>query len=127
MDTNTKKKVLIVEDDESLRNVLADKLKHEDFAVLEAKDGEEGLKLALKNKPDIILLDIIMPKMDGIEMLKKLREDQWGKTVSVLLLTNDTDPQHMIETLKVNASDYLIKSEWELEAVIKKIKETLKL
>ena len=119
--------MLIIEDNNALLNVLQDKLTLEDFSVLVAKDGEDGLKIALKNRPDLILLDIIMPKMNGVDMLKKLREDRWGKTVPVLLLTNDSNPEHMMETLKVNASDYLIKSDWELEDVIKKIKETLRL
>lgn len=127
MDTNTKKKVLVVEDERTLRNILQDKLKSEGFSVLAAKDGLEGLKIALKDHPDLILLDIIMPKMDGIDLLKKLRTDRWGKTVPVLLLTNDINPEHMSETLKVNANDYLVKSDWELDDVIKKIKETLRL
>jgi len=126
MDANLKKKILLVEDDTALRNVLGDKLNLEDFTVLEAKNGEEGLIVALKDKPDIILLDIIMPKMNGVEMLKKLREDQWGRTVPVLLLTNDSDPEHIRETLKVNASDYLIKADWQLDDIVKKIKETLR-
>lgn len=120
-------KVLIVEDDKALSNVLTDKLKNEGFFVLTAKNGEEGLKIGFKEKPDLILLDVIMPKMNGLKMLKLLRENQWGKTVPVLLLSNDDDPEHIRETLKDNATDYLIKSDWELEDVIKKIQETLNL
>lgn len=127
MDIDQKKKILIVEDDGPLRKVLKDKIAHEDFSVLTAKDGGEGLKTAIKEKPDLILLDVIMPKMNGIKMLKKLRGNIWGKTVPVLLLSNDDDPEHIRETLKDNATDYLIKSDWKLEDIIKKIKETLKL
>ena len=127
MDNNQKKKILIVEDDESLRNVIKDKVNCEGFSALIAKDGEEGLRLGIKEKPDLILLDVIMPKMDGVKMLKKLRKDIWGKTVPVILLSNDDNPEHIRETLKANAIDYLIKADWELEDVIKKIKETLKL
>lgn len=121
------KKILIVEDESSLKNILSDKINQEGFVALTANDGEEGLKICLKEKPDLILLDVIMPKMDGVKMLKKLREDEWGKTVPVILLSNDDDPEHIRETLKYNASDYLIKSDWQLEDVIKKIKETLRL
>ena len=121
------KKILIIEDDSSLRNVLQDKIKHEGFSVFTANDGQEGLETAIKEKPDCILLDVIMPKMSGIQMLKKLREHAWGKTVPVLLLSNDDDPEHIKETLKDNATDYLIKSDWELEDVVKKMKETLRL
>ena len=121
------KKILIVEDDRSLRNILKDKVGSEGFSVFTANDGQEGLALAIKEKPDLILLDVIMPKMSGIEMLQKLRETVWGKTVPVLLLSNDDDPEHIKETLKDNATDYLIKSDWELEDVVKKMKETLRL
>jgi len=117
----------IVEDDETLRKILKDKLTQEGFSVLTAKDGEEGLKASFKSNPDLILLDIVMPKMDGVDMLKKLREDGWGSKVPVLLLTNDSNPEHIKETLKADATDYLVKSDWKLEDVIKKIKETLKL
>ena len=121
MDIDQKKKILIVDDDGSLRSVLKDKISHEGFTALTANDGEEGLKVGIKEKPDLILLDVIMPKVNGIKMLKKLREDAWGKTVPVLLLSNDDDPEHIRETLKDNATDYLIKSDWELEDIIKKI------
>ena len=127
MDTDQKTKILIVDDESSLRNVLKDKMIHEGFAALTANNGEEGLKVGIKEKPDLILLDVIMPKINGIEMLKKLREDDWGKTVPVLLLSNDDDPEHIRETLKDNATDYLIKSDWGLEDIIKKIRETLRM
>jgi DNA-binding response OmpR family regulator len=126
MEPNIKKRVLIVEDDTALRNVLGDKLEYEDFFILIAKNGEEGLKMALKNKPDLILLDILMPKMNGVDMLKQLRLDNWGRTVPVLLLTNDSNPEHMRQTLKDNAVDYLIKADWDLNSVIKIIKTKLK-
>ncbi|MGA3292215.1 MAG: response regulator [Candidatus Microgenomates bacterium] len=127
MDIDQKKKILIVDDDGSLRNALKDKINHEGFTALMAGDGEEGLKVGIKEKPDLILLDVIMPKINGIKMLEKLREDKWGEHVPVLLLSNDDDPEHIRETLKDNATDYLIKSDWELEDIIKKIKETLRL
>lgn len=127
MDKDLKKKILIVEDDKSLRHALEEVISREGFIAMVAKDGEEGLESALKNHPDLILLDIIMPKMNGVKMLKSLRDDTWGKAVPVLLLTNDTDPEHMRETLKDNATDYLIKSDWEIEEVVKKVKTTLRL
>jgi DNA-binding response OmpR family regulator len=125
MDIDQKKKILIVDDDGSLRNALKDKINHEGFTALMAGDGEEGLKVGIKEKPDLILLDVIMPKINGIKMLEKLREDKWGEHVPVLLLSNDDDPEHIRETLKDNATDYLIKSDWELKDVVKKVKEGL--
>jgi DNA-binding response OmpR family regulator len=125
MDIDQKKKILIVDDDGSLRNALKDKINHEGFTALMAGDGEEGLKVGIKEKPDLILLDVIMPKINGIKMLEKLREDKWGEHVPVLLLSNDDDPEHIRETLKDNATDYLIKSDWELEDLVIKVKEVL--
>lgn len=118
-------KILIVEDDNQLSMGLKISVTKAGFTALVAKDGEVGLKTALKNKPDLILLDVIMPKMDGIKMLKKLRQDPWGKDALVILLSNDDDPTHISETLRDNATDYLIKSDWSLEDIIGKIKETL--
>lgn len=127
MNINKKKKILIVEDNVALTNVLKDKLTHENFYTLTARNGEEGLKIAIKKRPDIILLDVIMPKMNGLTMLKKLREDVWGKNVPIIVLSNDDNPEHISETLKDNAFDYLIKADWKLDDIVKKIKETLRL
>lgn len=118
--------ILIVEDDIAMSDALGNKLVGERFKVLTARDGHEGLDAALGNKPDLILLDLIMPRMNGIEMLRKLREDKWGKSVPVLVLTNDDNPESMRQTLKDDAIDYLIKTDWDLESVIKKIKSKLK-
>ena len=120
--------ILIVEDEISLRNALRDKFLRKGFLVLEAKDGEEGLSVALKNKPDLILLDIIMPKMDGMMMLKKLRqENKWGGDVPVMLLSNlgGDDEKMMVEIGKDRLVDYLVKSNWSLDEVVKKVKEKL--
>ena len=124
--TEKKNSVLIVEDDISLRDLIRFKLMREGFITLMAKDGVEGLEVALKNKPDMILLDILMPKMNGIQMLKKLRTDSWGKNVPVLVLTNVTDPEDMSEALKENAVDYLTKSDWNLNSVIALIKTRIR-
>lgn len=119
------KKILIVEDETSLRNALRDKLILEGFVVLEAKNGEEGLDVALRNHPDLILLDIIMPKMDGLTMLKKLREDVWGKNTKVILLTNLSDNEKVSEALLRGSYDYLVKSDWKIGDVVAKIRARL--
>jgi len=119
-----KKTILIIEDDESLRKILSHTLNGEELNVLEAQDGEEGLKKALTEHPDLILLDIVLPKMDGLTVLKKLREDEaWGKEVPVVTLTNLSDIKTVSEMLEHGASDYLIKSEWKLEDLVRKVKE----
>ena len=121
------KKILIVEDEASQRKALADKFAREGFRVVEAKDGKEGLYAALKELPDVILLDIIMPKMDGMTMLKKLREENaWGKKVPVILLTNqNADDRVNNEILENEPSYYLVKANWTLNDVVGKAKECL--
>ncbi len=123
---DTKKTVLIVEDDVALRSVLVEKLTDEKFNVLSAPDGEAGLKVALENHPGVILLDIFMPRMDGITMLSRLRAtDAWGKHVKVIVLTNSTDAQTIATVSGFGATDFLIKSEWSLEALVARIRERL--
>lgn len=120
-----KPKILIIDDETSLLSVLVDKFSQEGFEVSVAKDGQEGLNLALQVHPDMILLDIVMPVMDGMAMLKKLREDSWGKKAEVMLLTNLTDSTKIIESLHQDVTDYLIKSDWKLEDLVKKVSEKL--
>lgn len=120
------KTILIVEDETPMRKVLAEELERNNFNVLQAENGEEGLEIALDKKPDITLLDIVMPKMDGLEMLKNLREDEeWGKDAKVLLLTNYSDVEKISESVQIGISGYLVKSDWKLEDVVRKIKDKL--
>ena len=121
------KKILIVEDEQDLCEALIDKLGREGFLPRGAKDGEEGLELALKEHPDLILLDIVMPKMDGMTMFKKLREDKWGKNVPVILLTNlsATDEKLIKAMVENEPAYYLVKSDWKINDVVEKVKETL--
>ena len=123
---NKQTKILIVEDESALLMVLSDKFRREGFAVFEAKDGGEGLKSAQKNKPHIIVLDIIMPSMDGLSMLKKLREDKWGNSTPVLILSNLSDHEQISEATSRGIVEYLVKSNWGLEDVVNKVKETIK-
>ena len=95
------------------------------FSTLEAKNGEEGLKVALREHPDLILLDIVMPKMDGMTMLRKLREDLWGKTAKVIILTNLSDNEKVAEALEQKSHEYLVKSDWRIEDVVAKVREQL--
>lgn len=126
MESENKKTILIVEDDLPLRKVLHDRLADDGFSVLEAADGEEGLNQATTHHPDMIILDIFMPKMDGISMLAKLRStDAWGKNIRVIVLTNSTDAQTIATVGGFGSTDFLIKSEWSLEALVARIRETL--
>src|SRR3989338_11170214 len=111
----TKKKkeaILIVEDEPTLLRVIAEKLTHEGFHALEAKNGKEGIALAVKKRPDVILLDIIMPVMDGMTMLAKLRKDAWGREAKVIILTNLSDNRKIADSMERGTYDYLIKADW---------------
>ena len=120
--------ILIVEDESSLVMALSEKFKHERFKVLTASNGKMGLKLALKNKPDLILLDILMPIMDGMTMLKKLRKDPWVNNVFVFILTNRepgidlTDESERIPY----RSAYLMKSSFDISEIVKMAKGKIK-
>jgi len=122
-------RILVAEDEESMLSALADKIRHAGFAeALTARNGEDGLKIALQEHPDLLLVDILMPKMDGITMIKKIREDMWGKTVKIILLTNfDTTDEILKNMALIEPSYYLLKSNWGIDDVITKIKEVLEL
>jgi DNA-binding response OmpR family regulator len=119
--------ILIVEDNRSLLSALVDKFRMENFNVLFATDGKEGLEMALKNEPDIILLDILMPKMDGMTMLEKLRQtNKMGKEVPVIFLTNVEPNNEMIMKItKYTPAFYLIKSDFKMEEIVDKVREVL--
>ena len=119
---SVKQKILIVEDDEPIRQTIAIGLSRDGFEVSEAKDGEEGLKLALKTHPDLILLDLRMPKKTGQEMLDDLRQDEWGANVPVIVLSNADDNLDIYLATKDGRTSYAIKSSMELEEIIKLIK-----
>lgn len=121
------KKIAIVEDDPSLSAALHDKFESEGFSVYSAKDGEEGLKVIQESNPDIVLLDIVMPIMDGLTMLKELRKTEIGKSLPVIILTNLNDASSMSESLSDGVRDFLVKSNWKIQEVVDKVKEKLSL
>ncbi len=121
--TKINKKILIAEDDRSLLSTLQEELTDEGFSVVTALDGEEGLIVAKKEKPDLLLIDIKMPKIDGITMARKLKEA--GINVPIIFLTNFDDLQHISEAIEISKSDYLVKSDWKLKDIVKKVKEKL--
>jgi DNA-binding response OmpR family regulator len=116
------KTILIVEDEIPLLKALSQKLKQEGFNVLEATDGIEGLNSAITYHPDLILSDIVMPNMDGLTMLQKLREDAWGQTAQIILLTNLNDTKDVDMAVQNSVFDFLVKNDWKLKDVVDKIK-----
>jgi CheY-like chemotaxis protein len=121
------KSILVVEDELSVLGALTDKLKREGFNVYEAKNGADGLRLSLEKRPDLILLDLAMPKMDGIEMMRRLREENvYGRQVPIVILTNLTaDDKITWAVAKDEPAYYLIKSDWKIEDVVAKVRDTL--
>jgi len=126
MSKKNKSKVLIVEDDSFLLGMYSTKFKKEDFQVLIAEDGEKGLRLAGKEKPSIILLDIILPKVDGFEVLEKLKSQKETKDIPVLLLTNLNQQDDSKKGLSLGAEDYLIKAHFMPSEVVNKVKEYIR-
>lgn len=127
MSLPAKKKILIVEDEQSLMDIYLDKFSSEGFSVRTAKNGKEGLEAAEKENPDIILLDVLMPVMDGLTMLKKMRETDWGKDLSVIMLTNLDDINKVAEAASRGVFDYLVKQDYKIGDLVDKVKEKLKI
>jgi DNA-binding response OmpR family regulator len=125
--TDHKKSILVIEDELQLRGALRDFLVQNGFTVLEAENGEKGLEVATREHPNLILLDTVMPKMDGMTMLSLLRKDAWGKTAPVIILTNlsATDEKRNQDITELLPSFYLVKSDWKLEDLLGKIQECL--
>ncbi len=120
------KKILIVEDELAYLKLLNSQLTGKGYRVIEATDGEKGLAKARSEKPDLILLDIRMPVMDGLAMLDRLRKEEWGKKVKVIILTNlEPDDKIIGKVVKDRPLYYFVKSDIQLETLLKKVKELL--
>jgi CheY-like chemotaxis protein len=116
------KKIMIVEDDEFLVQMYATKLELQEYQVTTAGDGKQALKLIKKEKPDLILLDLNLPVMDGFQVLEELKKDQATKDIPVLVLTNYGQKEHIDKCLALGAVDYLIKAHFVPSEVVDKIK-----
>jgi len=122
---DNKTKVLIIEDDMFLLNMYAQKFTLEGYRVFAAEEGKKGLKLALKENPNIILLDIILPGMNGFEVLNELKAKDATKDVPVILLTNLSQRDDINKGLSLGAVDYLIKAHFMPSEVVDKVKNVL--
>jgi DNA-binding response OmpR family regulator len=120
-----KTKVLIVEDEEILLTALSEELKQEGFDVVGAKDGVEGVEKTISERPDLVLLDLVMPKLDGIGALKQMKENDQTKDIPVVILTNLSDYDKVSDALSLGAMDYLVKANYRLEELVNKIKTVL--
>jgi CheY-like chemotaxis protein len=128
MDQANKKKIMIVEDDSFVMDIYQTKLSQSGFDVMLAVNGLEAIKKLEKetNLPDLILLDIIMPYMDGLEVLKKIKENDKFKNIPIILLTNLSQKEEIEQGLKLGASDYLIKSHFTPSEVLDKVSNYIK-
>lgn len=121
-----KKIILVVEDEVAMLEALANKFRKEGFEVIQCEDGEDGFAKSREHHPDLVMLDIIMPKMDGITLMKKIREEgEWGSEVPIIMLTNLSDPESVYEAAKYKVYDFLVKTDWKLDDVAKLVKEKL--
>ncbi len=121
------KVLLIVEDDKTLMEALKEKFSVKDFSILEAMDAESAVDVALKNHPDLILLDIILPRGNGVMAMDKIREDNWGKNVPIIILSNLNPNDRMVsEVVREQPAYYLLKAETPIDDVLEKVKEVLR-
>lgn len=120
------KKILVVEDDKYLADVFLTKLSKAGFDVIQAFNGEDAVTLTKKYHPDLILLDIIMPKKDGFDVLREIKEDDEIKDIPVVIMSNLGQEDDVVMGKKLKAVDYLIKTNISLSDVVKKIKQYTK-
>jgi len=126
MSNPEKKKILVIEDDRSLQNALLEIISQEGFESESALDGEEGIAKIKTFKPDLILLDIILPKKDGFEVLEEIKKDETLKNIPVLILTNLEEVDNVQKALDLGATNYMVKSDFSLKEVVEKIRAAMK-
>ncbi len=119
------KKILIIEDEQIMADLLQRKLSEEGYEVSLARDGEEGLAKMREVKPDLILLDIIMPKIGGIEVLEEMQKEPDLKKISVIVISNSGQPVELDKAQRMGAEDWLVKTEFDPAEVIEKVKKNL--
>jgi len=118
--------ILIIEDDSFLRDLLKKKLKSFGFGVLEAVDGDKGLKKVKEEKPDLILLDLLLPTTDGFEVLSKIKQDPTTSSIPVIILSNLGQKEDVDKGLSLGAMDYLIKAQSTPGDIVAKVITVLK-
>ena len=126
MDKDKKASVLIIEDDSYISDMYRIKLESENFEVTTAEDGIAGLKILRKQKPDIVLLDIVMPKVDGFNILKTIKRNPELKEIPIVLLTNLSQKENVERGFELGADSYIIKAHFTPSEVVEKVKDILK-
>jgi len=118
-------KILVIEDDKFLRQLVTKKISKRDYNIVEAVDGESGLEKAEEEDPDLILLDLILPGIDGFEVLSELKDDPELSTIPVVILSNLGQKDEIEKGLQMGAEDYLVKAHFTLSEIVEKIEEVL--
>lgn len=121
-----KKNILIIEDDEFFRELVSKELISSGFGILQAVDGQKGIEKAKESKPDLILLDLLLPNIDGFEVLSTLKENSETSSIPVIILSNLDSKEDIEKALRLKASEFLIKSQFASDEIIAKIKKILK-
>ena len=119
------KKILLIEDDEFLRKVISRKLSEESYVLVKASRGEEGIRIMKEEKPDLVLLDLILPEMNGFDLLARIKQDPVLAKIPVIVLSNLGGEEDVKRALKMGAADYLIKAHFTLGEVIKRVEAVL--
>ena len=119
-------RILIIEDDKFLRELIIQKLGNEGYEVVEAAEGEEGLRKMKEEKPDLVLLDLILPGIDGFEVLRRAKSEQDTASVPIIILSNLGQRDDVEKGIELGAIDYLIKAHFTPGEIVEKIKATLK-
>ncbi len=119
------KKILFIEDESALHRTFGEILKEEGYEMISALNGEIGLKLAKTKNPDLILLDLILPNLNGFEVLKAIKENERTKGIPVIVLTNLEKIDDVEKAIELGANAYLIKANYSLEEIKEKIRKTL--
>jgi len=119
------KHILVIDDQQDLVDALVGVLEFKKFKTSSTSNSTEGVSMALNEHPDLILLDVQMPGLTGFDVIRKIREDEWGKTAKILLLTASATPESIPEDLHFDSKDFLTKAQWGLENIIEKITEKL--
>jgi len=119
------KKILFIEDEATLQKTFGDLLQQKGYKVINALDGEIGLRLAKSEKPDLILLDLILPRIHGFDVLKRLKQDPETKAIPIIVLTNLERIQDVDKAIELGATTYLVKTQYKVEEVVEKIKKIL--
>jgi len=119
------KKILLIEDEAAIQKTLGESLRNKGYDVQSALDGEEGLRLAKSGKPDLILLDLILPKLHGLDVLENIRKDKNIKETPVIILTNLENVGEVERALELGTTTYLVKANYSLEDVVAKVKKAM--